>query len=1094
MAVLDGCTNLLSQTSSAVPINTSDVVEYDGPAFACVPLPGSPSTLNQVLKAIDDEVCNIKNNLLVDIDTSSITTYDGTPSFSCFTLTAGGPLNTIINEIGDQICSNTDRLDNFATSDVLTYDGSPTFACFTFPGSPTLNDVIDTLGNEICDNQTAISGKIDLTLLETYTKELRKDYVEAGGDTANIGPGITIDIENGAGGDSVYYVEGVRTEVATETLDDTGSTPARKRLTASSDNYLDFDTDQDYTVTAVPNGNPAPAVAGMRMWKIVTDGSSITGTTDLRNTMPIDGADICDATITDAKMVANTLTSASMSNIIGAGTTNVANVTVDTAGRVTALTTDFDISAPTNGDLIQFNSGSGNWENVTVASIGLTLPSGTAGQTLRSDGANWLANSIIYNNGTNVGIDTSTPSEKLTVAGNIAPEADATRDLGTASLGWANLYMSSNIHYTASLIFTRSSVDKAAFADDSFVFGGTSGDASALVEVQSTSQGFLPPKMTTAQKNAISTPAEGLIVYDTDLNAPFFFDGGSWVTIFAGSDGDWDIVSNDVKLDVTGNMLPNTDDSNDIGSSSLRWKDLYLGSTIDYDSNLVFKSGGTTRVTFENDGTVYLGAGTADASALLQIDSTTTGFLPPRMTTGQRDGISPAEGLVIYNTDNTDIEFYDGTTWQGTLSGNNGIYTGSGSLSGATVVTMATNNLQFDSTSTTGLFTIDATNDRIGIGIDTPSHILHVRDSITADVLFKLQQTSSAGTDSNAMSFANSIGSRWLMGISDMATLNFALKSVTNVDDIQGAGTEVFVADWTTFNTAIGRSSTLAGYRLVVRGENTTPSTWAAMFENSAGDTLVRIANDGDLETRTLMPLFANTHDIGSSAERYREVHSSRFKANGVTITSFNDAGSGRTPDYSSQIASTTNAIHEVWYQHSNSGTEFPEAAFAKARGTQASRTIVADDDITGKLKFAGFDGTAYIATAEIYSEVNGTPGSNDVPGDLIFATNGGAASVTERMRIDTIGAVHLNNSDSAPGGIANGVQVYAEDVSASSVLKIITEAADVISLYKVATGYSVASLTPDRSYDADSTTLDEIADVLGTLIEDLKLTGIITS
>ena len=47
------------------------------------------------------------------------------------------------------------------------------------------------------------------------------------------------------------------------------------------------------------------------------------------------------------------------------------------------------------------------------------LVAGTLGQTLRHDGTTWVANSILYNNGTNVGINTVTPSESLDVLGNI---------------------------------------------------------------------------------------------------------------------------------------------------------------------------------------------------------------------------------------------------------------------------------------------------------------------------------------------------------------------------------------------------------------------------------------------------------------------------------------------------------------------------------------------------------------------------------------------------------------------------------------------------------------------------------------------------
>jgi len=55
--------------------------------------------------------------------------------------------------------------------------------------------------------------------------------------------------------------------------------------------------------------------------------------------------------------------------------------------------------------------------------------------------------------------------------------------------------------------------------------------ASAVMEITSTTQGFLPPRMTTTQKNAIASPAAGLIVYDTTLNLPHFFNGTIWVSL-----------------------------------------------------------------------------------------------------------------------------------------------------------------------------------------------------------------------------------------------------------------------------------------------------------------------------------------------------------------------------------------------------------------------------------------------------------------------------------------------------------------------------------------------------------------------------------
>ena len=52
--------------------------------------------------------------------------------------------------------------------------------------------------------------------------------------------------------------------------------------------------------------------------------------------------------------------------------------------------------------------------------------------------------------------------------------------------------------------------------------------ASAVLEVSSTTKGFLPPRMTTTQRTGIVLPAAGLIVYDTDTNKSYTYDGTAW--------------------------------------------------------------------------------------------------------------------------------------------------------------------------------------------------------------------------------------------------------------------------------------------------------------------------------------------------------------------------------------------------------------------------------------------------------------------------------------------------------------------------------------------------------------------------------------
>jgi hypothetical protein len=64
------------------------------------------------------------------------------------------------------------------------------------------------------------------------------------------------------------------------------------------------------------------------------------------------------------------------------------------------------------------------------------------------------------------------------------------------------------------------------------VFGSASRIGSALLQVDSTTQGFLPPRMTTTQKNAIATPAAGLVVYDNTTNKLQCYNGSTWNDLF----------------------------------------------------------------------------------------------------------------------------------------------------------------------------------------------------------------------------------------------------------------------------------------------------------------------------------------------------------------------------------------------------------------------------------------------------------------------------------------------------------------------------------------------------------------------------------
>jgi len=66
--------------------------------------------------------------------------------------------------------------------------------------------------------------------------------------------------------------------------------------------------------------------------------------------------------------------------------------------------------------------------------------------------------------------------------------------------------------------------------------GTTTPDASAKLDVSSTTKGFLPPRMTSAQRSAISSPAAGLMVYQTDgTNGLYYYNGTAWIYIINSS-------------------------------------------------------------------------------------------------------------------------------------------------------------------------------------------------------------------------------------------------------------------------------------------------------------------------------------------------------------------------------------------------------------------------------------------------------------------------------------------------------------------------------------------------------------------------------
>jgi hypothetical protein len=110
----------------------------------------------------------------------------------------------------------------------------------------------------------------------------------------------------------------------------------------------------------------------------------------------------------------------------------------------------------------------------------------------------------------------------------------------------------------------------------------------------------------------------------------------------------------------------------------------------------------------------------------------------------------------------------------------------------------------------------------------------------------------------------------------------------------------------------------------------------------------------------------------------------------------------------------STTGVLDAWRNSADSGG-YSVRLFKNRNTNVYANTIVQSGDRVGSFQCYGADGTAYIEAARIQADVDGTPGTNDMPGRLVFSTTAdGASSPTERMRIDSAGQVGIGGTPTA--------------------------------------------------------------------------------
>jgi hypothetical protein len=411
--------------------------------------------------------------------------------------------------------------------------------------------------------------------------------------------------------------------------------------------------------------------------------------------------------------------------------------------------------------------------------------------------------------------------------------------------------------------------------------------------------------------------------------------------------------------------------------------------------------------------------------------------------------VTDAQGLADVLTN---LGLLASSTVSGGADGN-GIYTGSGSLSGNTTVTMATNNLTFASTGDANLLKFDTTNNRIGIGVGSPGYKLDINGNFRLDQEFvQISSTSNnyflgnlgigtsnlngrrlyvsgfAGSyatfsDGSAVTFelsntrtqsyqpiwAGSVsGSNGSSGMlvttgsgSTSATINMRLKnsSHNNLIQVNDAG-----------NISMGLNlAPTTNTLLHIRGIDATSSNFALKVDNSASTPLLYVRNDGNIgigvSTPTNILSFGNNvdHKIWIENSPGAVVGRSLIISSGSAVGGFNNIAGGNLIIQAG--VGTGNASSSILF---NNGTTLGNEPTLQTISTKMiilgngnvginqlspleKLHVVGNTRVDGILKIGDTSTTGYA-----FPSVTGTTGQIlevDGSGDLIFATASGGPS-----------------------------------------------------------------------------------------------------
>jgi len=344
------------------------------------------------------------------------------------------------------------------------------------------------------------------------------------------------------------------------------------------------------------------------------------------------------------------------------------------------------------------------------------MPAGTTGQTLRHDGADWVSNSVLYNDGTNVGIGTTSPGaalhiskdgQQLLVEPNSATGQDALVEIrghrnGATGINQAELLFSNydnDLTSTNKLGLISGEVTNATTNIGDLIFTNYSNGSTASETMRLTSGGSV----------GIGTTIPNALL---DVAGSVEFNRTGTATV-----GDFSVSGSNNPTMYFGRLSPTTSDSTDfVFRSRLNQNKLTIDTAGGGDITSYFESGGNGSFVVKrlggggetflqvNESTGNVGIGTTAPSSRLDVETSS--------------GADTNVFSLKDSTTNVDFNFEIGDTGISGINAKNLVIAGS---SAASDIALS------PSSAYPGLLFLDGSTGNIGIGSTTPAQLLDVQ-------------------------------------------------------------------------------------------------------------------------------------------------------------------------------------------------------------------------------------------------------------------------------------------------------------------------------------------------------------------------------